>query len=75
MKIKYIVVDELPKNCNECNLCRETKYLIDECMVIDNESLPFDKDFRFFDTKKGRHENCPLKVLKGNKDEGNNNLW
>ena len=35
----------------------------------DNESLPFDKDFRFFDTKKGRHENCPLKVLKGNKDE------
>lgn len=62
MKIKYIAVDELPKNCNECYLCRETNYLIDECMVIDNESLPFDKDFRFFDTKKGRHEDCPLVI-------------
>jgi hypothetical protein len=62
MKVLKIIVDELPKCCEECDLLNCSKVFPHEyCPVID-------KEFNIYsDCEDIRHKDCKLKVVKTNK--------
>jgi hypothetical protein len=51
MKIKKIVVDKLPDNCNSCQFRKDYDYYVSDCSIVHT--------IAFAHT---RPENCPLVV-------------